>query len=1105
MKRIPLPVGAQIQSDSLCFSIDSVLGHGANCIVYNAHYDDGFKHHKEVIIKECYPVRASVSRQEHSLSWDSIDEMQSAFDRMQRSYDLASEMQDSDVTRSASVYILDKVSANGTQYIIMIPQHGHSYDKDNSTDIADIIRTVLALCNAVGLYHQAGYLHLDIKPSNFIAATDHTGKGKNIALFDLDTLVALDDIQSASVAGVSYTKEWAAPEQKQMQIAKLCRATDLYAIGAVLFERIMNRMPTNADLSPFASWEFDDRFSAKRVNPKAKRLLTDIFHKTLAANVKRRYQTAEDLSTAMEELLSVVCSKAPYVATVLPPNTVKVIGRDEDLQSIHKAFVCGKRAVFLHGEGGIGKSTLAISYGNAYSYCYDAVLFLRYKDSLKSLLYEVFLYNYNTEKDEDKNKDKDRLPDIKQALSKNVLLIIDNFDVSVDQDDYLSEILRLKTNIIFTTRTDFSDVLDGDIKQIEINTLENNELFSIFSQYGDISVTPEKENIVKRIIEFVDYNTYAVELLGRQLSSSDMSIYDLAAKLSNGLSGLAATEKLRVNKDGRILKKPVIDIIRILFDLANLNDKQKQALRNLYVLRCLNINKQTYLQFNWKQPKNMDVVNDLVEIGWVRKSDKYYSLHPLVEEIVKIDMPPCKDNCEWVFLPMSFHMSQCFESISSDSFASEYAFEKNCMLTCRFLAGLDYGIKSNYELTIDWLLKFFEDLDELETDVPFRCFFDPLSVALERFANSSNADDYQRFDIYFVIFAIWVNEYRRFYIGEAESVKERNAKRKEGLYSSFQHAVDATNSFNEDERNRKLDRLYTFIEEALSALLVSVPKELAEFINNRYKERPYCFVNNPMEEPKETRTHESSNEKVVSLDEETIVVSGYNKASDKVAYVLEIVDNNTLDASEKIKRIDWCLHNLFFELSGFPHRYHFENWNWNAIERIISIRDELVESLSENQYNELYEDDGYNWVSNLVFTCITYAALEKRDSFNLYADLLFRHYPNVEVCVEHPQNIRFQFMHLDMLLDSLVVLSHSSWILYHLIELGHKFESRHKEKGYSDDTGLFSVYDRVQICADAASQEPDISVEERREYDSISDKYLKLKDQSVDVDFSFRT
>ena len=444
--------------------------------------------------------------------------MQSAFERMHRSYDLASEMQDSDVTRSASVYTLDRISGNGTQYIIMIPQHGHSYDKEKSTDIADIIRTVLALCNAVGLYHQAGYLHLDIKPSNFIATSDHTGKGKNIALFDLDTLVALDDLQNTSVAGVSYTKEWAAPEQKQMQIAKFCPATDLFAIGAVLFERIMNRMPTNADLSPFATWEFDDRFNVKKVNPKAKRLLTDIFHKTLAANVKRRYQTADELSSALSAVLEVVSARAPYIISDCPINTVKVIGRSGELRQIHNTFSSENHAVFLHGEGGIGKSTLAIQYGTVYKDKYDAVIFLRYRDSLESLLDNVFLFNCDT------RDEYERRQILKGLLDSHILLIIDNFDVAVDEDDYLHDLLSVGTDILITTRTDFRDSLNDGVSYIDVNALPKNELLTVFANASEQEIVPEQKEALSELFANIGNNTFVVDLLGKQAAVSDYSI-----------------------------------------------------------------------------------------------------------------------------------------------------------------------------------------------------------------------------------------------------------------------------------------------------------------------------------------------------------------------------------------------------------------------------------------------------------------------------------------------------------------------------------------------------------------------------------------------------
>ena len=195
-QRTPLSQGVSVQQ----FVIDRVIGYGASCLVYEAHYLDSGNHRKEIILKECYPYNSGTTRIGSKIVWSSTEEQEKAFRRFDNAYEIAAKIQNEAGAQSVSVYSLDKFTENGTQYVATIPV-GKSYDKTKSDDLADIIRTALALTNAVGLYHKAGYLHLDIKPSNFIATEDQTGKGKNIVLFDVDTVVAQDDIQS----GKPYT------------------------------------------------------------------------------------------------------------------------------------------------------------------------------------------------------------------------------------------------------------------------------------------------------------------------------------------------------------------------------------------------------------------------------------------------------------------------------------------------------------------------------------------------------------------------------------------------------------------------------------------------------------------------------------------------------------------------------------------------------------------------------------------------------------------------------------------------------------------------------------------------------------------------------------
>ena len=115
---------------------------------------------------------------------------------------------------------------------------GQTFEQDNSKSLSDILKTTLALALVVEKYHNNGYLHLDIKPSNFLVIPETR---ELVILFDVDSVTSIEDIKSGKVKCVPYSKGWAAPEQIQGKIDKLCPATDIYSIGAILFQKIMHK------------------------------------------------------------------------------------------------------------------------------------------------------------------------------------------------------------------------------------------------------------------------------------------------------------------------------------------------------------------------------------------------------------------------------------------------------------------------------------------------------------------------------------------------------------------------------------------------------------------------------------------------------------------------------------------------------------------------------------------------------------------------------------------------------------------------------------------------------------------------------------------------
>ena len=606
-QRTPLSQGAFVRQ----YIIDKRIGDGASCLVYEAHYLDSGNHRKEIILKECYPYNAGITRVGSKMIWSDPAEQDNAFSRFDTAYEAAAKIQNSAGAKSVSVYSLDKFEENGTQYVATIP-NGNSYDKNKSEDIADIIRTALALTNAVGLYHKAGYLHLDIKPSNFIATEDQTGKGKNIVLFDVDTVAAQDDIQSGNLRSVSYSKEFAAPEQKMQQIKKLCPATDLFAVGAVLFERIMNRSVECFDSDLFAAWEYDERFDAKKVNPKAKRLLTEIFHKTLAANVKRRYQSADELARTLGELRDVIESNHPYIFTPRYVSTCNFVGRNDDLAQLHRAL-SDNSLVFVHGTCGIGKTELVRKYVSIYQDEYDAVVFMLYNGSVSDCLNDIEIIGVDSE---DKNK-KSLLREI--CDNDKVLLILDNYDVAPNKSKGLDELLDLNCKVIVTTRTDFSE-RNPSAQFIEVAGLSEEALCVIFENESDCTLTDSEFCKIESILYIGKQCTYFWSMIARLAKEGAYTVSEIVEKVSAGLDDLAESEDVFDTKDGSYINTTVAAAMLVLFKLDELGDEAFEVLNALYFLDCLNMDKRQIKEMlAFSEIKLMNSFNALVKKGYIQR------------------------------------------------------------------------------------------------------------------------------------------------------------------------------------------------------------------------------------------------------------------------------------------------------------------------------------------------------------------------------------------------------------------------------------------------------------------------------------------------------
>nr|MBQ4319713.1 protein kinase [Clostridia bacterium] len=106
-----------------------------------------------------------------------------------------------------------------------------------------ILNAVRSLAECVSLMHGCGLLHLDIKPSNFgFGLRGGRLMTEAVCMFDVNSFI-LSDSKPDYVLG---TPGYSAPEVTSAKSTKPCERSDVYSIGALLFEAVAASGTDNA-------------------------------------------------------------------------------------------------------------------------------------------------------------------------------------------------------------------------------------------------------------------------------------------------------------------------------------------------------------------------------------------------------------------------------------------------------------------------------------------------------------------------------------------------------------------------------------------------------------------------------------------------------------------------------------------------------------------------------------------------------------------------------------------------------------------------------------------------------------------------------------------
>ncbi len=171
---------------------------------------------------------------------------------------------------------------------------------------------VESLARAVHYAHGRGIVHRDLKPANVVLTEDGTPK---ITDFGLAKLLE-HDTGMTRTGDVVGTPSYMAPEQARGTPDAISPATDVYALGAILYEMLTGRPPFQGatPLSTLEQVSDQDPLPPGRLQRHTPRDLETICLKCLEKDCRHRYGSAEGLADDLRRFLDgrpIVARPAP--------------------------------------------------------------------------------------------------------------------------------------------------------------------------------------------------------------------------------------------------------------------------------------------------------------------------------------------------------------------------------------------------------------------------------------------------------------------------------------------------------------------------------------------------------------------------------------------------------------------------------------------------------------------------------------------------------------------------------------------------------------------------------------------------------------------------
>jgi hypothetical protein len=202
------------------------------------------------------------------------------------------------------VQVYDTGVDEGRHYIVMEYVEGRSgaqiLQRHGPVEAEIAAEIGAQACAGLDYAHRRGIIHRDVKPGNLMVVGGPVGGGEmTVKLTDFGIARAIEQTRITQVGSVVGTAAYLAPEQVRGEEAT--PATDVYALGVVLYQFLTGRLPyEGASLAELAVRQQNEKpLPPSTYNDEVPETLGAAVQRALEGDPNRRYASADELASGL--------------------------------------------------------------------------------------------------------------------------------------------------------------------------------------------------------------------------------------------------------------------------------------------------------------------------------------------------------------------------------------------------------------------------------------------------------------------------------------------------------------------------------------------------------------------------------------------------------------------------------------------------------------------------------------------------------------------------------------------------------------------------------------------------------------------------------------